>query len=121
MMERWVDDMEYNVSTQTTVSSSIQDILNEKRDELLKTGNPLCVQFTLDEVNELADVNALREYKLRHSFPEKYECTEDLFMCAQKILSGEGGYRLLEFCALKNRVLIPPFVQVFSKVFSKLG
>ena len=96
----------------------VQSILNEKRSELLKTGNPLCVQFTLQEVNELADVNSLREYKLQQPFPENFECTDDLFMCSKKILEGESGYRVLEFCMLKNRILCAPFKQVFKKVFA---
>ena len=113
--------MEYSTAVTGNANLTIQNILDSKREELLKTGNPLCVQFTLDEVDELADVNSLREYKLRHTFPEKYECTNDLFLCAQKILEGENNYRLLEFCALKNRVLIAPFAQVFRKVFVGLG
>ena len=95
--------MEYSTAVTGNANLTIQSILDSKREELLRTGNPL------------------REYKLRHTFPEKYECTNDLFLCAQKILEGENNYRLLEFCALKNRVLIAPFAQVFRKVFVGLG
>lgn len=95
----------------------IETILDEKRAELLKTGNPLYVQFTLDEINTIADVNELRRLKLLLPFPSNYEKVSDLFACTKKILDGEDGYRVLEFCVLKNKVLQPAVMQVFSKIF----
>lgn len=96
----------------------IVDILEDKRTELLKTGNPLKVQFTLDEINLLADVNELRRLKLTLPFPENFEKSSDLFACAQKIIDGESGYRILEFCVLKNKVLYSPVTQVFFKILN---
>ncbi len=94
----------------------IQDILEEKRDALISVGNPLGVEFTLDEINTLADVDALRGLKLMLPFPDDFEKSSDLFACAKKIIDGDGYYRVLEFCVLKNNVLRMPVSQVFAKV-----
>ncbi len=94
----------------------VQDILKEKREALICVGNPLAVEFSLDEINVLADVNVLRGLKLVLPFPENFEKSADLFECAKRIIDGDGDYRVLEFCVLKNKVLQMPVKQVFSKV-----
>ena len=95
---------------------TIEDILSEKRLELLKSGNPFMVQFTLDEINALADVNELRRLKLLLPFPENFKRSSDLFACTKHILEGDGEYRVLEFCILKNKILRMPISQVFTKI-----
>ena len=94
----------------------IKEILNNKKEDLLESGNPLSVSFTLDEINTLSDVNELRKLKLSLTFPVDFECSADLFACTKKILEGDSDYRVLEFCILKNKVLRLPVTQVFSKI-----
>ena len=94
----------------------IKKILMDKRETLLKTGNPLQVDFTLPEVNVLGDVNELRKLKLSLAFPEDFDRSPDLFACTKKIIDGDSDYRVLEFCVLKNKILRVPVSQVFSKI-----
>lgn len=94
----------------------IREILDDKRKELLKTGNPLAVGFTIEDINTLADISSLRRLKLQLAFPDKFEQSSDLFACARSIIEGDSDYRVLEFCMLKNKVLRLPIQQVFSRI-----
>lgn len=94
----------------------IEQILEEKKRELIECGNPLKVQFSLDDINVLADMNELRRLKLKLKFPENFERSTDLFACTRHIIDGDSEYRVLEFCVLKNKVLQLPVSQVFSKI-----
>ena len=94
----------------------IRKILMNKKADLMRTGNPLSVSFTSDEINALADVNELRKLKLSLSFPKDFKRSSDLFACTKKILDGDSDYRVLEFCILKNKVLQMPVSQVFWQI-----
>lgn len=94
----------------------ISEILESKRKELLRAGNPFKVKFDLEEINVLADVNELRKLKIMVPFPANFERSPDLFACTKKIIDGERTYRVLEFCVLKNRVLEAQVKQVFKKL-----
>lgn len=95
---------------------SILDILENKKQQLIASGNPFSVQFTIDEINQLADINQLRALKLHLQFPKDFTPSPDLLACTQSILAGDDYYRVLEFCILKNRVLYLPVHQVFQKI-----
>lgn len=95
----------------------IEYVLRNKKRELINCGNPLQVQFTLDEINVLANADELRKLKLKLKFPAGFERSSDLFACTKKIIDGDSDYRTLEFCVLKNNVLRMPV----SKVFQRLG
>lgn len=97
----------------------IADILADKKEQLMETGNPLAVTFTVDDINALADVNQLRMLKISLPFPSEFEQSGDLFECTRSILDGDSDYRVLEFCALKNKVLVGPIKQVFSKIMKR--
>lgn len=94
----------------------IVSILEEKQRGLLETGNPLKVDFTMSEINALADVNELRRLKLVVSFPNTFEQSQDIFDCTKRVIEGDTLYRILEFCVLKNKVLRMPVKQVFNKI-----
>lgn len=90
-------------------------ILDDKRDQILSARNPLLVDFTLNEINVLGDINQLRKLKITETFPDNFEQSPDLFSCANKVLEGDKDtYRILEFCVLKNRVLSEPVSRVFK-------
>lgn len=90
-------------------------ILDDKRNQILSARNPLLVDFTLNEINVLGDINQLRRLKITETFPDSFELSPDLFSCANKILNGDMSiYRILEFCVLKNRVLSEPVSRVFK-------
>lgn len=93
---------------------SIDEILADKERQLKSTGNPLAVTFTADEINVLGDVNALRTFKLNHSIPAQFACATDIFDCCHSVLLGSSVYRVLEFCMLRNPVLVKPITTVFS-------
>lgn len=93
---------------------SIPEILDNKRECILRVGNPLKVDFTLEEINVLGDIDQLRGLKITLDFPSNFEKSVDLFECTKKVLDGEDGYRVLEFCVLKNRVLVEPVSRVFK-------
>lgn len=92
---------------------SVVSILEEKKNELMHTNNPLTVQFTVEEINLLGDVNELRLFKLSVTAPMQFECASDVFDCHRRILIGESLYRVLEFSMLENRVLRTPITTVF--------
>ncbi len=94
----------------------ILKILNQKVDELFEKGDPLRVSFTVKEINILSDENQLIALKLSKDFPEDFTPASDLFDCAERIIRGDGIYRALEFCMLKNRVLEHSITQVFSQL-----
>lgn len=92
----------------------IKDILLNKREQLMRTGNPCDVTFTLDEINTLSDLNALRCFSIREPFPEDFVRTNDPFTCASAIIQGDSIYRIMEFCLIKNRALKNAIPVVFS-------
>lgn len=93
----------------------IYKILSEKRDELLRLGDPLAVDFTLKDINVLSNPSQLRLLKLKTPFPENFEVADNAFQCANLIVHGDASvYRILEFCMLRNRVLQPSVISVFS-------
>lgn len=92
------------------------EVLEEKKQQLLSTGNPLAVVFTIDDINTLADVDELRMLKMSLPFPDTFERSSDLFECTRSIVDGDSYYRILEFCMLKNKVLQSPIKQVFFKI-----
>lgn len=94
----------------------IYKVLMEKRSKLLNAGDALAVEFTLDDINVLSDLNQLRTLKLKTPFPADYEPASDIFDCAQKVIAGEDVYRILEFCVRQNRVLSPHVTQVFKRL-----
>lgn len=94
----------------------IYDILIQKREDLLKVGDPFAVDFTLKEINILSDLTQLRALKLNTPFPVGFEPAENIFDCAGRIIQGHELYRVLEFCLWKNRVLIPQVTQVFKQL-----
>ena len=96
--------------------TDIYNILVQKRDALIKCGDPFAVDFTVKEINILSDLNQLRLLKLTTPFPQDYKVATDIFDCTQKVLFGNDLYRTLEYCVWKNRVLFP----YISKVFQKL-
>lgn len=94
--------------------SEIQEILTEKEAQLLSTGDPLSVQFTVSEINTLSSVNKLRAYKLKNAFPQDFEKSVDVFDCVSRIIEGDSIYRVLEYCMLRNRVLVLYVTSVFK-------
>lgn len=92
----------------------IKDILIEKRRQIQSSGNPCVVQFTVEEINTLADINALRCLKLQEPFPHGYKPAEDPFTCVHAVINGDSIYRVLEFCLLKNRALKHSIPVVFD-------
>ena len=95
----------------------IYKILGEKRDELLRKGDPLLVDFTVKEINALSNPSLLRLMKLHTPFPEDFEIASDVFQCAKLIVHGDTNvYRVLEFCMLRNRVLQHSITSVFSEL-----
>lgn len=94
----------------------IYSILTSKREMLLSVGDPLAVDFTLQEINILSDLVQLRLLKLKTPFSADYVPSENMFDCARKVIEESDLYRTLEFCTWKNRVLIPNVTQVFSRL-----
>ncbi len=92
----------------------IMRILLQKQEELRQKGNPLAVQFTVEEINTLSDENQLLALKFEKEFPKDFKTSTDLFDCTDKILRGDNIYRTLEFCILKNRALVKSVVSCFS-------
>ena len=95
---------------------SVKEILLRKQEIVQRVWNPFSVDFSADEINILSDRTALRELKLTEPFPSAYKCADDIFMCAKLIVEGDSIYRTLEFCMLKNRVLVPFITAVFKKM-----
>lgn len=94
----------------------IYGILTKKLKALQSIGDPLAVDFTLQEINILSDLTQLRLLKLKTPFPVDYEPAKDIFDCVEKILRDSDIYRVLEYCIWKNRVLIPNVTKVFEKL-----
>lgn len=94
----------------------ILNLLKQKQAELMEGGNPLSIVFTVNEINTLSEKSQLRMLKLSCAFPDEFAKSSDLFACTKKIIEGDGIYRVLEFCMLKNRVLIAPITSVFAKM-----
>lgn len=84
----------------------VYQVLLDKQKQLLDTGDPLCVQFDIADINTLADQTQLRLLKLSEVFPSEFEQSDSLFDCADRIIRGDSIYRVLEFCVLRNRVLV---------------
>lgn len=98
----------------------IYSILVQKRDALVKCGDPFAVDFNVKEINILSDLNQLRLLKLTTPFPGDYKVSSDIFDCTHKVLLGNDLYRTLEYCVWKNRVLFPYISKVFQK-FEGIG
>ena len=93
----------------------IYDVLIDKREKLLKVGDPLAVEFGIRDINILSDLSQLRVLKLKTPFPDDYKIANDVFECANKRMHGDTSiYRVLEFCMLRNRVLQHNVIKVFS-------
>lgn len=94
----------------------IYDVLAQKRDMLVKCGDPFAVDFTVREINILSDLNQLRSLKLRTPFPQDYKTATDIFDCTREVLLDNNLYKTLEYCVWKNRVLFPYVSRVFQKL-----
>jgi hypothetical protein len=79
----------------------------------LESGDPLAVEFAVADINVLSDVTQLRVLKLSQVFPVEFEISKDVFDCANRIIRGDSLYRVLEFCMLRNRVLVHYVTEVF--------
>ena len=98
------------------MEESVRDILLRKQSDIKRVWNPFLIDFSADEINTLCDRAALRELKLTEHFPDNFKRSADIFSCAKLIVEGDSIYRTLEFCMLKNKVLVPFITKVFRKI-----
>lgn len=94
----------------------ISDILEDKKNQLLANGDPISVTFDAVDINSLSDVTKLRLFKLKATMPADFTPSKDMFDCARRIIEGDSIYRVLEFCMLRNRVLVYYVTSVFSQL-----
>lgn len=97
----------------------IESILEEKRAELERLGNPLGITFTAEEINVLGDETNLRCFKLKHACPQNFKKADNIFTCFKEIVRDSSLYRVLEFCMLYNRVLARPVGEVIPQLARK--
>lgn len=93
---------------------TVRDVLVDKLNQLKETGNPVNVEFTVDDINTLSDINALRCFSLQEPFPDNYIPDKDPFACSRNILAGDSIYRVMELCLMKNRALQNSIPIVFN-------
>lgn len=94
---------------------TVESILENKRRELEGMQYPT-LQFTVDEINSLTDINGLCILKLRNEFPPSFEFSHTVMQSFSQFENGDSSlYRILEICMLKNPSLRLAVCEVFPQ------
>ena len=82
----------------------IEKILEDKRQQLIKSGGLKRATFNKEEIDHLMDLNELRVFKIAHPMPSNFQfCT-----------SVGSDYAVLEYCAITQPVLQISIGKVFK-------
>lgn len=103
--------------------ATIFTVLESKKLFLQTKGNPLTIPFSIDEIEVLADQNQLRCLKLKYPFPFNFQCSDNLFQSAEKIICEEDSslYWVLEFCVLRHHLLEAPVKEIFPNIVKEVS
>ena len=92
----------------------VEDLLLEKQKECKSASAPNEVTFTTEEIEVLTDRVALNVFRMSNAPNLNFSPCETLNDCFQQIQTGENLYRVLEFCAKKNRVCQSAVYSIFA-------
>lgn len=94
---------------------TVESILESKRSVLDSVEYPV-LDFTVEEVNALADIDSLCILKLKHKFPSDFNCSHTVMQSFYKYVNGDNSlYRILEICMLNNPATSLPICTVFPQ------
>lgn len=98
---------------------SITEVLQAKQQEIRAKGLPEQVVFSSKEINTLADVVALRKFKMTTPGYENFEISRNVLDCVRRVCLEDSLFLVLEFCVRRNIALVFPVSDVMPKFNEK--
>lgn len=92
----------------------IEKILEDKRQQLIKSGGLKRATFNKEEIDHLMNLNELRVFKIAHPMPSNFQFCTSVEESVQKVLSDGSDYAVLEYCAITQPVLQISIGKVFK-------
>lgn len=83
----------------------IEEILLQKRKQLLESGGAQDATFVKSDIDALLNLNELRMFKLKHTFPSDFKFCETKEESIQQVISSDDIYRILEYCVIAQPIL----------------
>lgn len=91
------------------------DILNEKKQQLIKNDGLKDATFCKEDIDVLMDVNELRIFKVGNPMPKDFEFSASKEESIERVLNNDSIYRVLEYCVIAQPVLQISVGKVFKR------
>jgi len=94
---------------------SIEEILSNKKKQLIEGLHPLAINYTLDEINILNDKDQLTVLRVLGLDSLNFCGLNDVFKCAEFAKSDSSLGGILEYSVLRNPLIRESVSEVFPK------
>lgn len=92
----------------------VEEILKDKQTACRSVSTPNEVTFTTEEIETLTNRVSLNVFRMSNAPDSSIKPCSTLNTCFQKIQEEDNLYRVLEFCAKKNRVCQSTIYSIFN-------
>lgn len=92
----------------------IEEILREKREELIKTNGMEDASFLRADIDILRNMNELRVLKIQYPFPNDFKFSKSKEESRRAAVQDDSIYRILEYCVIAQPVLQDNVSKVFK-------